>query len=119
MRSALELIELCFAIENLVDDWKGIMEENRDDAEVIDQILGRSEYPNEAIVKSLDELKVAFGTIIPAVKLAEDYLTDSISNSTYLKRLNIVQEASKKRLEDDAVSTIGPEVNHLLKKLKN
>lgn len=117
MRAALELIELCCAIENLVDDWKGIMEENRDDAEVIDQILGRSEYPNEAIAKSLGELKVAFRTVIPAAKLAEDYLNDSISNSTYLKRLNVLQETSKKRLEDEAVSTIGPEVNDFLKKL--
>lgn len=117
MRAAVELIELCCAIENLVDDWKGIMEQNRDDAEVIDQILGRSEYPNEAIAKSLDELKVAFKTVIPAAKLAEDYLNDSISNSTYLKRLNILQEASRKRLEDEAVSTIGPEVSELLKKL--
>lgn len=104
----------------MADDFEHTISkaEDEEQADVINAVLGREELPTAQIVRALVAFQNSMATIVPVVMLVEDYLQDNISNAVFFKRHNEIVERAKAKLEEKAVSNIGPEVLGFLNKMK-
>ena len=121
MKAALKLIEVIHAIQNMADDFENTISkaDDEDEASVINAVLSREELPTGEIISSMLEFQNTLNAIVPVVMLVEDYLQDNITNTVFFKRRQQITERARQRLEDRAVSNIGPEVLDFLNKMKD